>query len=53
MLIFFDSGAKSAGFGAAAGVAALLYVSGIPRVKTDILQVRSIRHEDMSRKLPC
>ncbi|CAG9956303.1 unnamed protein product [Clonostachys rosea f. rosea IK726] len=34
----FRLGAKSAGFGAAAGVAALLYVSGIPRVKTDILQ---------------
>ncbi|CAG9980473.1 unnamed protein product [Clonostachys byssicola] len=38
MLILFDSGAKSAAFGGAAGVAVLLYVSGIPRVKTDILQ---------------
>jgi hypothetical protein len=39
------SGVKTAAFGGALGFAALFFASGIPRVKTDILQVR-IRSTD-------
>ncbi|KAL0930599.1 uncharacterized protein CTRU02_214674 [Colletotrichum truncatum] len=31
-------GTRAAGFGAAAGIAALFYTSGIPRIQKDILQ---------------
>lgn len=34
-----DSGVRSASFGGAAVVGLLLYVSGIPRVQRDVLQV--------------
>jgi len=34
----FRLGAKSAAFGGAAGVGLMLFVSGIPRVRSDILQ---------------
>ncbi|GKT45429.1 uncharacterized protein ColSpa_05610 [Colletotrichum spaethianum] len=37
MLTFDDSGTRAAGFGAAAGIAALFYTSGIPRIQRDIL----------------
>lgn len=34
-----SSGTKTAAFGGAIGVAALFFTSGIPRIKSDILQV--------------
>lgn len=34
-----NSAAKAGAFGAAAGVAALFFTSGIPRIQKDILQV--------------
>ncbi|KAF6820933.1 hypothetical protein CPLU01_12624 [Colletotrichum plurivorum] len=34
----FKLGTRAAGFGAAAGVAALFFTSGIPRIQKDILQ---------------
>jgi hypothetical protein len=38
-------GLKSAAYGGAAGVAVLLFVSGLPRVRQDILQVSNGRFD--------
>uniref|UniRef100_L2GI32 Alpha-glucosyltransferase alg-10 n=1 Tax=Colletotrichum fructicola (strain Nara gc5) TaxID=1213859 RepID=L2GI32_COLFN len=38
VLTFYFSGVRAGGFGAAAGIAALFYTSGIPRIQKDILQ---------------
>ncbi|CAI0648239.1 unnamed protein product [Colletotrichum noveboracense] len=38
VLTFYSSGVRAGGFGAAAGIAALFYTSGIPRIQKDILQ---------------
>ncbi|KAJ0376714.1 hypothetical protein COL26b_004984 [Colletotrichum chrysophilum] len=35
---FGPNGVRAGGFGAAAGIAALFYTSGIPRIQKDILQ---------------
>ena len=38
---YIHSGVKTAAFGGALGFAVLFFASGIPRVKSDILQVRA------------
>ncbi|TDZ18202.1 hypothetical protein Cob_v009015 [Colletotrichum orbiculare MAFF 240422] len=48
---FTKFGYRAAGFGAAAGVAALFYTSGIPRIQRDILQKVPIFGQNFTKEI--
>ncbi|WYZ45880.1 hypothetical protein EsH8_IX_000105 [Colletotrichum jinshuiense] len=45
-------GTRAAGFGAAAGVGALFYTSGIPRIQRDILQKVPVIGQTWIKEIP-
>ncbi|GKT61499.1 putative null [Colletotrichum tofieldiae] len=52
MLIIDGSGTRAAGFGAAAGIAALFYTSGIPRIQRDILMKIPVIGQTYVKEIP-